>query len=306
MNIEIIKKLGEGVQGTVYLVKSSNKKYIYKIEKYKPGEPDDAYSRQVEFDKFANEHPDKFMTLKSHGIIENCDHIQPIPKWAQGKFKKSLEDKNKSTTCFYLMYSPIYKYTLGHMSKVYNSSKLYLSMLEQILEQVHLMHKAGYYHNDIHPGNIMSNGKYFHIIDYGLISNKKWQQNKFDERAGAYGDVDAMAILWNVAIDDPVMKYIQENNIKLPKYNTFINKLSKTEEWATTLKYMPKGINKKLKTDLRAFTMCVLYYDIYKKCLGFTNVDLQHNPKFPELLLYMVKHVNDYPAIIKKIKTLKV
>ena len=34
MEVKLIKKLGSGLMGTVFLVESEKKKYIYKIEKY--------------------------------------------------------------------------------------------------------------------------------------------------------------------------------------------------------------------------------------------------------------------------------
>lgn len=317
-NMKIIKKLGEGVAGTVYLAefnKMSNaqhEQYIYKLEKWLPRRDllKDVYYRQVEFDKFAKRYPNKFMTLKTHGVIDHCKHIQPIPKFATGKFRTDLEKKNKSDRCFYLAYTPIYKYNLKSThNKLMKNIKLWYKMMYQIIEQIDLMRTAGFTHNDIHSGNIMiDDNSNFHIIDYGMISHKNWPQNDNDKMIAKYGITDISMFLWNVSICNSVVIWALDNNIKFPTVSSFTQRLTKYKEYDEAKKYVPQYWSKDTYNELLAFVIAILNYAVYKKCLG---------PKFAmrkdililtteqkNLLLWIVKHSveKNYLMILKKIK----
>jgi hypothetical protein len=83
-NIKLIKEIGSGYNGTAYLAEYNNIKMIYKIEKmdvYDDNEPlTSEYYRQIDFNKkIAINNPNKFLVLKSHGIIYNCEYTHP--KW---------------------------------------------------------------------------------------------------------------------------------------------------------------------------------------------------------------------------------
>ena len=70
MDIKIIKQLGQGVMGTVFLAESAGRRYIYKIEKM--NDPD-IYERQVDFDtNVAKFYPDYFLTLKYRPQWSDC------------------------------------------------------------------------------------------------------------------------------------------------------------------------------------------------------------------------------------------
>jgi serine/threonine protein kinase len=310
MNVEVIRELGNGAEGTVYLVKSGKKTYAYKLEKYRQikDETKDTYYRQVEFDKFAKLHPDQFMTLKSHGIIEGCDLEQPIPKWAKGERKKELEAKNTLTACSYLMYQPVYKCMLHDVAKkIFKSKKRYLSMLLQLFTQVGLMHQAGFIHGDIHDANIMVDGKgAFHIIDYGAVYKDGWSMTKGDrwnKKNYHDGHKDVMDILFNVCIENPARDIARKNDFDFPSYKTLVRRIKKTPEYQNVIKYIPISVSIVYEhDDLAVFLMIVLHYDAYKKCMGFEGIDAMFTTKFPKLLLYIAAHMEDIDMIVRKIK----
>ena len=85
------------------------------------------------------------MTLKSYGILNDCQYKQPIPAWIQGKFHKYLVEKNKEKMCYFLIYSPVLKYTWEDMrKKIFASRTLYFRALYQILEQLNIMRLSGF------------------------------------------------------------------------------------------------------------------------------------------------------------------
>ena len=137
MDIKIIEKLGAGYAGTVYLVESSGKKYIYKIEKMEDAE---AYERQVDFDIVAQKNPKYFMTLKDHGIINSCQHEQPIPKRVDKNLRDRMIKKNKSSVCYYLIYEPVLKSTLKQLGeRVYTIKATYKKMVSDVVGAVNVM-----------------------------------------------------------------------------------------------------------------------------------------------------------------------
>ena len=74
---EIIKVLGMGLQGTVYLVKDQyNDKYAMKIEKILKSNKDKIWN-EIDFSnsmrKIKSEH---FMIIHNYWLDKNCEHIQ--------------------------------------------------------------------------------------------------------------------------------------------------------------------------------------------------------------------------------------
>ena len=126
MNIKFIKELGSGGNGTAYLVKKGKEKLVYKLERMDVFDEDkplqSEYYRQVDFNKnIAIHHPDKFMILKSHGIIIDCEYVHPQHeekiKQYRGRRKKRYIRKNSQPNCCFLLYTP---YLDGDFAKVRN------------------------------------------------------------------------------------------------------------------------------------------------------------------------------------------
>jgi hypothetical protein len=318
MDIKIIKKLGSGVNGTVYLAESNREKYIYKIEKYEPEASDvkfiHCYDRQVDFDKkVAQKYPNKFMSLKSHGIIEHCNHKQPIPNWAKGKFRKELVAKNKFPSCYFLLYQPILKYTFADVrDKIHANDQLYFKVMYQVIEQVNIIKMAGFRHADIHSGNIMSDGTNFRIIDYGQITHKNYPKNKEDKEFDKIMlPSDLVLVLLNLAIINPIYDYIFKNKLQLPKFETFLKRINNYSEVRPLNKYLQKNLTKEDRRELLAFLVTIFHYDIYKICLGFGDkkyekYKIELSPVRLNFLKYCVKHVADtnYSCILRYINRL--
>src|SRR5436190_23287531 len=113
-DIKFIKELGSGANGTVYLVERNGLQFIYKLERMdeyditKPLESE--YYRQIKFNEdVAIHHPDKFMVLVDHGIINNCTYQHPNYDKILSEFKgislKIFLRKNSQPNCYWLLYS---------------------------------------------------------------------------------------------------------------------------------------------------------------------------------------------------------
>lgn len=312
MDIKIIKKIGEGFNGTVFLIEFNGEKMIYKIEKLNDFDQGlkSIYYRQIDFNEnVACHYPNRFMVLKSYGIIENCKHKQQIPANVKGKWKKMLIEKNNLPRCCYLIYSPVLDGTfMSIKKKVFKSINLYYDMFYQVVDGLNIMRNAGYTHQDLHSNNIMFSGKTklkWYIIDYGGIGNKKYPVSKDDIKRKEYISLDLIVFLWNCAIDNSAEDYANKNGIKKVKYPIFLKRLKALPEYKELLKYLPKTNNKIIINDCLSLLLCIFYYEKFKKCLGFVESKwdkFKLNVPDLELVLYCIKHCEDknYLSILKK------
>ncbi len=303
MDIKIVKELGSGVMGTVYLIESSGKKYVYKIEKM---ENPEAYNRQIIFDReVAQKNPKYFLTLKSYGIINFCPHKQPIPKWVTGSFRENLIKKNKSESCYYLVYGPVLKSTLAQLgSSIYEKKTMYKKMIQDVITAINITKKAGFTHNDIHSGNIMSDDRNnFYIIDYGRISHKSFKLSVVEKEIKKYELNDADMILWNVLVFNGPIEYMIKNKMDIPPYKKFTSAIRKHEEFHTMLKNISHVKYK--KEDIAIFLTAIYHPEIYCKCLGLKKTIHLIVP-YPKFIHYYIDHMFDknFDIILKYINKL--
>lgn len=243
---KILKKLGAGMYGTVYLVEKNGKKYALKIEhileKDVKKNTHSPVWREIDFcENLANKYPEQFVQLKEYDIIDKCKHDQQYPRQffpGENKYFKAIAD---SPYCS----RKIFTLVDTSMDKINITTKLFYSLIIQILYAIYLMRKNGYVHTDIHVGNVgllSTKKKYIkifgynvplfgyqvQILDFGLVSNKKYKLNKFEKRI--YKDFmakEAVMTLARLGVNmDAVWKYVD------PKYNykESIMKFSKSKE----------------------------------------------------------------------------
>lgn len=282
METQIIKKLGSGVMGTVYLVKVDGEDYIYKIEKFKSEAKQlmNAFDRQIDFDETVAQHyPGKFLSLKSYGVIDNCSHRQDPPSWVSGKVLLELKQKNHLKKCYFLIYSPVLDYTLQDLQdEIFaNGSKLYKTAFVQILEQIVILQKHGFRHGDIHPGNIMSDGKSFRLIDYGGVSHPKYPKNKMDLDVKKRPS-DLVMFLW-VMVRNTVAEYSRENSISWPNWNVFFKRCKKHPQTKQWMALIPAKASSADRDDIFTLLVAMNDYHFYKECLGLKD------PKFDEFVM---------------------
>lgn len=202
MNYKIIKKLGYGRKGTVFLVKKDNKEYALKIEHIfeediKKNRSSQTW-REINFaKKMYKLNPTHFMKLIDYDFIDNCTYTQINPH-KDVIIKGTYYDKLYSSTfCSRKMYSLIdttFKEALPKMS-----DKQIYSALIQLFYIVELIHKNNFVHGDLKGGNvgvIYTNKKYIKIygknvptngiivqlLDYGSVLNKDDIVNDYEKQ----------------------------------------------------------------------------------------------------------------------------
>ena len=204
-NYNIIDVIGSGWLGTIYKVihKKNKKIYAMKISKIikKPDE--------IEFSK----------NIKNMKHITNLVDYK-IVKYTGKKYnppglllnisdndKKELQKYANSKLLIYM----IYDYKDGVLLDIYEkmTSKQLKSMLSQIAYALYYMHKKGWYHLDLHYGNITYKKTSAKIVKLGTLNVK------------TYG------YIWSLIDFDLVMKKNKnENNIKIIRERIGVLRLS--------------------------------------------------------------------------------
>jgi len=246
---KIIKKLGNGMIGTVYLVKKKNVKYALKIEHILDKDAKKNFKasiwREIDFClKFGNKHPDQFIELIEYDIIDECNHKQKYSfnlKLFPPKMIKEITALNESNTCV----RRIYTLVDTSLNKIINKLKIHhiYSMMVQMSYIIYLMHKAKYVHGDLHPGNIgivKTNEKYikildydvptfgliFKAIDYGLVKHKKYLKSN-EKKEYKFLMENEQGNLMYMLVETKFWNFVRKNKIKLnfKKHYAFFKKM---------------------------------------------------------------------------------
>ena len=163
-NVKIIKKIGEGLFGTNYLVKLNNKKYSLKIQKILEENTKKSYNssiyRELEFYNFVNKLTKKdqtfFTKLYSYKIENNCNFIHKPPFKVPPKFKEKIKNLKKSKLCLKMLIDYHGKTTINDYLKKYKLTlKQLYSVSIQIIHIITILYRHKYSHNDLHLGNLM-------------------------------------------------------------------------------------------------------------------------------------------------------
>ena len=136
------------------------------------------------------------------------------------------------------------------------------------------MNKEGFYHRDIHSGNIMCDEKMkkWFIIDYGAIYHESFIKNTDDKFMGVINnDWDVIFLIWYF-IENPIGNYLEKHKIQYPPLNKFIKHITDDDRYITIKKYLPN--KKEIKNDCIALICCLLFYDLYIGALGMTNTSV--------------------------------
>lgn len=192
MSYKIIKEIGIGMLGTVYLVMDNlGNEYAMKIEHILKN--DDVKNEIIFSNEMYKKYPNHFLKIHDSWIDKKCDHVQD---WKKQGFSLELFDKpvqNYYKKLFSSQYCSIKIYSLIDLTlkDIYKriTNKQYYDIFIQCLYVMYLCDKSGYLHRDWKMDNIglvKTNNKYIKIfnkkikthgyfvvlIDYGGVVHK--------------------------------------------------------------------------------------------------------------------------------------
>ncbi len=214
-NMRIIKEIGAGFMGRVYLAEYGHNKtqVVVKVSKFLPKlykKPQNTWREFKFLNGFAVEHKKELkIYMMDHKlidgtpIIKNKPYEHPLSEEKMMEFvKRGMKKKyitlhnqlRKSSLHLYSIYPLIQGKTLKyHMDKINAANMPTGRQLTQtqrkqiygwfidIMKQMKLLHENGYSHGDIHPGNTMitSDKKECTLIDYGGVNHKSWDSDSY-------------------------------------------------------------------------------------------------------------------------------
>ncbi len=323
--ITIGKYIAKGMMGTIFsATDKEGNKYAYKIGKILPREVKKSlkseYWRENDFaENLANKYPDQFMHLYDSKIENNCKHEQnfsgfdftmnDLPKAQQTYYKKLA----KSPYCSIKLWSLIDGDLKSLLRKNKLSAKEFYDIYIQIVYIVYLMNKAGYFHNDFHPGNIgyvktkektidilghkiPTHGYLIKAIDFGLVLHDKYPMSK-SWREKYENDNDLLTVVNLLSINLENNDFVKVNGKKLRVEDwwwKFDGKLSK-EEKENLKKYLP---NRKLNKDNTNFL-----YKKLSKLFEYKDAKTAEGiaPKFLiplDKILYVIKNIYEPKKVL--------
>ncbi len=251
---KIIKELGYGIYGTVYLISVPKNKihYALKIEHIekkdiKPNQKSSLWKEIHFYKNFAPKYPNQFIQMYEYDFIQNCTHKQ---KYAFDKESFPIKTQIKlnklaqSNYCVRKVFDLVDGDILNLIEKL--SIKQIYSMIIQITWILNLLHKNNYTHGDFHMGNIgwiktpktkqiiinntkiCTYGYVYKLIDFGMIINKNDIHTQKELKIFEKNLLLEKYYIIYTLTDNKFNDFLINNNIKWD-YNVIYHKFKKTK-----------------------------------------------------------------------------
>lgn len=321
--IKIIKKLGAGMWGTVYLIDYENKKYAMKVQKIleeeKAHNPKFPIWRELLFYRDVNKMPRDsqkfFCKLHTYKLTECTKymHIRPknIPENSifVGKFK----ELNASNICAILIMDYVGSTNLYNYLQTNLSAKKIYTILLQICKINLILSDMKYSHNDLNPANLMiiptkdktyeimghrahHNGLQVVAIDYGNMTHASYGKALSND-SKEYYFLDLTHTLFSILKNVPKLeKNCREQKKKFP-YE--IKKKYEDNVWTILFKDYTKIVDEYAEKYLRLYPHLRELYSEFKKDKKIHNS--YKNDMHVFLLKILYNFALEHPNIYMKI-----
>jgi serine/threonine protein kinase len=283
--IKVIKKLGAGMWGTVYLIDYENKKYAMKVQKIleeeKSRNPKFPIWRELLFFNDVNKMPrdaQKFF-CRLHGYkIQECGkykHIRPKNVPENSIFVKKFKEMNTSNICVVLVMDYLGSISLYDYLQTSPPAKKIYTILLQICKINKIMSDMKYSHNDLHPSNLMvtqtKSGIQLVAIDYGNVTNASYGK-AYSNDSEEYYFLDLTKSLFYVLQNRPKL----EKNCRLQKkkFPYEIKKKYEEDVWKMLFQQYEKIIDAYAEKYLRLYPHLRKSYLEFKKGGGSSKNDM--------------------------------
>ena len=320
--IKVIKKLGAGMLGTVYLIEYDNKQYAMKIQKILEKEKIQNMKfpiwRELLFYRDVNKMPQEaqkfFCKLYGYKIVENCKHkqvrLKNIPKIL--KIQEYFKKMNESNICIVFIIDYKGSTNLYDFLQTNLSTKQIYSILLQVCKIILLLSDMKYSHNDLHPGNIMiqqTKDKTFEImghqipyhglqlvaIDYGSISNEKYSK-KYYEDEETYYFLHLTQWLFNILQNKPKL----EKNCRMQKkkypYEKDYSRNYESTIWQTLFQNYKKIMDEYAEKYLQLYPNLRKFYSQLKKNINNFSIDSikKKMANINEISVFLIKIMSNF------------
>ena len=296
--IKVVKKLGAGMWGTVYLIDYENKKYAMKVQKIleeeKSRNPKFSIWRELLFFNDVNKMPRKYQKYfcRLYGYkIQECgkyQHIRPKNIPQNSIHVEYFKKMNASNICVVLVMDYVGSLSLYDYLQTNLSSKKIYSILLQICKINKIMSDMKYSHNDLHPANLMvtsaKSGRDIQLvaIDYGNMTNASYGRTLSND-SEEYYFLDLTKSLFYILQNAPKL----EKNCRLQKkkFPYEVKKKYEEEIWETLFQKYEKIIDAYAEKYLRLYPNLRKSYLEFKKGGGSNKNDMS---------VFRIKIINNF------------
>jgi hypothetical protein len=242
-NYTIIKTLGKGMHGTVYLVKNiEGYEFAMKVEQiFEKDLEQNSKSpvwREIDFANImSSKYPQQFMKIFEYEN-KRCDYIHELDsnRWStmNVKVKQYFEELFSSSFCS-IKITNIIDIMLHDIIYKISDKEIIYNLFIQVVYLSYIINKEGYYHRDLHPKNIgviytndefinilgkeiPTNGYILQAIDYGMVIHAKYDLEE-NERKQLVDDNDlyqnVYKIIFKIMLKELIEKYPDKDINKL-------------------------------------------------------------------------------------------
>jgi serine/threonine protein kinase len=311
--IKVIKELGAGMWGTVYLINYKNKKYAMKVQKIleeeKVKNPKFPIWRELLFYRDVNKMPleSKKFFCQLHGFkIEICGkyrHIRPKNVPNNSIFVEKFKELNASNICAILVIDYLGSNSLENYLLSNPPAKKIYSILLQICKINQILVNMKYSHNDLKPANLMmtpTKDKTFDImahkipysgfqlvaIDYGNMTNASYGRSLSND-SEEYYFLELTKTIFSILQNVPKL----EKNCRLQK-KKFPNEIKKKYQdniWIILFEKYGKIVDEYAEKYLRLYPHLISFYSELKK-----NNKIPTGSNKNEIGIFLLKILNNY------------
>ena len=317
-NYTIIKTLGKGMHGTVYLVKNKEgQEFAMKVEQIFEKDLEQNFKspvwREIDFaNTMSSKYPQQFMKIFEYEN-KRCDYIHELDsnRWStmNVKVKQYFEELFASPFCSIKITSII---DIMLHDIIYNISdkNIIYNLFIQVVYLSYLINKEGYYHRDLHPKNIgviytndefinilgkniPTNGYILQAIDYGMVIHSKYDLDE-NERKQLVDDNDlyqnVYKIIFKIMLKELIEKYPDKDiNQLVPISKKDQNKIK-------------KNLHRISHHDNYAYFEELLYkiifFDKFQEQIGIVNKVKLFDFLSIEDVIYIFKNYNNLEKIL--------
>lgn len=323
--IKVIKKLGIGMWGSVYLIDYKHKKYAMKVQKIleeeKTQNPKFPIWREILFYNDVNKMPQESQKFfcNLHGFkIQECGkykHIRPKNVPDNSIFVEKFKELNASNICAILVMDYLGSTSLDNYLLSSPPTKKIYSILLQICKINQILVDMKYSHNDLKPANLMvtpTKDKTFNLmdhkipydglqlvaIDYGNMTNVSYGRTLSND-SEEYYFLDLTKTIFSIVQNVPKL----EKNCRLQK-KKFPNEIKKKYQdsiWIILFEKYGKIIDEYAEKYLRLYPHLRKFYFELKKNRNMKISGSNKNVISLFLLKIMNNFALDHPELYMKV-----
>ena len=337
-NYKIIKELGTGTHGTVFLVKNkkTKQKYAMKVEQVFKKDLEESLKspiwREIDFaENLSSKYPQQFMKIYEYKN-KKCNYVHHMTedKWNYVQYYMStgkwngIKRKNQEEYYKKLYASPycsvkitsIVDDVLHYIIYKIDDEKIVLDLFIQVVNIAYLINKEGYYHRDLYPKNIgviftkdkyvtilnkqvLTHGYVLSAIDYGVVLHKKYILSEQEQYSLKYNND------LRPSFDRIILRMMLKNLVSKYYPKKYINKIvSISDKDAETLEPILENMKNDNYNYFQEILYKIIFFDKFQEQIGVSEKVKLFEFMPVESVKFIVRNFYDLKKILEHLISL--